>query len=41
MTERPEIITCPECGRQAERWEDPEGSGYQCVNPQCMTLLED
>lgn len=37
----PETVDCPECGKPADRWDDPTGGGYQCVNPQCLTVVDD
>lgn len=31
-------MKCPECGHLAERWEDPEGSGYQCLRRDCQWM---
>lgn len=30
-----ETIKCPECGSEADRWQDPHGQGYQCTAPDC------
>lgn len=32
------IYPCPECGQDAERWEDPTGWGYQCHAKDCYSL---
>ena len=36
-----QVIKCPECDVEAEHFDDPEGSGYQCTNPECMALADD
>lgn len=33
-------LTCPECGETEliDRWEDPEGEGYQCLKMNCLSF---